>query len=260
MNRTHRATESLDVDSALARLPQRIEWMPVLLERIRRRTNLPSAARVLDLGAAQGLNLIAVTKAGHEAYGVEPSTQAIEVGGELARHVGVTTTIVEGVAEAIPFPAESFDLVLAQAVLEHVTNPRTVLQEAHRVLRAGGAFYFYTTNVLCPRQSEIRGFPLFPWYPRRAKHAIMRWASARRPELIGHTQTPAYHWFTPWWVRRAAAEAGFRRTYDHWDLKLDDRHYLTDHQRMIVRAVHSTRLTRAIGDVFVPSLAFLLVK
>lgn len=41
----------------------------------------------------------------------------------------------------LPFPADTFDLVLSQAVIEHVTDPQRYADEIIRVLRPGGLVY-----------------------------------------------------------------------------------------------------------------------
>jgi ubiquinone/menaquinone biosynthesis C-methylase UbiE len=46
-----------------------------------------------------------------------------------------------GVTEALPFAADSFDVVVVYSVLHHFVDLPTVAAEARRVLRAGGAFY-----------------------------------------------------------------------------------------------------------------------
>lgn len=48
---------------------------------------------------------------------------------------------VQADALALPFPADTFDLVLSQAVIEHVTNPQRYADEIVRVLRPGGHVY-----------------------------------------------------------------------------------------------------------------------
>jgi SAM-dependent methyltransferase len=47
-------------------------------------------------------------------------------------------------AHDIPFEDESFDGVIAQAVLEHVVNPYRCVDEMHRVLKHGGLIYAET--------------------------------------------------------------------------------------------------------------------
>lgn len=41
----------------------------------------------------------------------------------------------------LPFRDDCFDLVLSQAVLEHVVDPQRYVDEVFRVLRPGGTFY-----------------------------------------------------------------------------------------------------------------------
>ncbi len=65
-------------------------------------------------------------------YGLDPSEEALRI----ARKRGVK--IVKGVAEALPFPPEYFDLVLFITSLEFVSHPRKALKEAWRVLKDNG--------------------------------------------------------------------------------------------------------------------------
>src|SRR5437879_6263401 len=47
---------------------------------------------------------------------------------------------------ALPFANESFDLVTANMVVEHLDAPDTQFAEVHRVLCPGGRFLFHTPN------------------------------------------------------------------------------------------------------------------
>ena len=53
---------------------------------------------------------------------------------------------VQSSADALPFGAQSFDVVSANMVMEHVDRPAIVLRELKRVLRPGGALVFHTPN------------------------------------------------------------------------------------------------------------------
>ena len=49
--------------------------------------------------------------------------------------------------ERFPWPTETFDLVIASEVLEHLLDPDHALEEVHRVLRRGGIFLVTTPNL-----------------------------------------------------------------------------------------------------------------
>lgn len=67
-------------------------------------------------------------------------------------------------AEALAFPADTFDVVTAIEVLEHVSDVERTLAEVHRVLRPGGRFGLTTPNRLFPIESH--GFQIRDrWYP-----------------------------------------------------------------------------------------------
>ncbi|MCX6794942.1 MAG: methyltransferase domain-containing protein [Candidatus Falkowbacteria bacterium] len=50
----------------------------------------------------------------------------------------------------LPFPAESFNLIFHQDVIEHVEKPFLFLSEQYRVLRKGGTLIFGTPNLFRP--------------------------------------------------------------------------------------------------------------
>lgn len=252
------ASEKRDIDQALDAVERAEAYIPTLLGRLRRHMTIEPGASVLDIGAAQGAYLTALTRAGFEARGVEPWQPAIETSRELAAQTGVETDISHGRGESLPFADASFDLALAVSVMEHVDDPEHVFREVARVLRPGGGFYFYTSTRLSPRQAEIAGFPLFPWYPDRLRRRIMHWAIENRPHLVGGTQQPAYHWFMPAKVRRSLAAAGFSRTVDFWHLMDEDA--LTGAKRAMILAARRSRLVEYSGYFAGAPCAFLAVK
>lgn len=54
---------------------------------------------------------------------------------------------IKGDASALPLRARSFDLVTANMVVEHLTDPVQQFIEVARVLKPGGRFLFHTMNV-----------------------------------------------------------------------------------------------------------------
>jgi len=258
MARQCKAAESCSLEEALARLPRAEDHARSMLPRLMLLGGLPGGARILDVGAAQGRFLVGCAKMGFQAVGVEPWDEALAVAPRLAEHQGVSIEVVKGYAEELPFEDEQFDLVHASSVLEHVRDAQACFAEAYRVLKPGGLLWFGTASSMCPRQSEIRGFPAFGWYPNRLKLRIMKWAMENKPHLIGHTEMPAIHWFTPWKARRMLRQAGFSRVYDRWDMPiLPGERKL---KRLGYAIIRSTFLTKCLADMLKPGCAYTGVK
>jgi ubiquinone/menaquinone biosynthesis C-methylase UbiE len=63
----------------------------------------------------------------------------------LVKH-GTIAARVCGIADALPFSDESFNLVTANMVVEHLDNPVVQFAEINRVLKPNGIFVFHTVN------------------------------------------------------------------------------------------------------------------
>lgn len=213
-----RATEHRGLDWARGRLPLERRALEALLTRISRVRFLHVDIGTLDIGCGCGTLLVAMAERGMKAFGVDASQAATATARRLATEAGVKAPIAVGEGEGLPCRDGQFDLVIARSVLEHAADPHRVAAEAFRVLRAGGVLYAHTTNVLCPRQNEIRGYPCFSWYPGGLKRRLIIHAREHRPDRIGGTEHPALHWFTPGRVRRLFAAAGFRQVLDRWQV------------------------------------------
>jgi ubiquinone/menaquinone biosynthesis C-methylase UbiE len=224
MKRKHEyiATVQRSFDEILEDLPRKEKWARAVLARVDRVVPLPENARMLDVGAASGSFVAACTRLGYRCEGIEPSERARAEAVRLGEHLGVPVHVTVGTAEAIPYEDGTFDLVHASNVIEHVTGVDRAFAEAYRVLKPGGVFWFTAASSMCPYQDEIRGFPLFGWYPGPLKRRIMNWAVKNRPHLVGHSEAPAVNWFTPRRARTLLEKQGFRRVYDRWDLRGGD--------------------------------------
>lgn len=96
--------------------------------------------RLLDVGCGAGTFLEASARAGWEATGVEVSRTAAE-------HVsGRGFEVFCGELEKAGYPDEHFDVVILSEVLEHVPDPRALLEASARVLRSGGLLWGTTPH------------------------------------------------------------------------------------------------------------------
>jgi 2-polyprenyl-3-methyl-5-hydroxy-6-metoxy-1,4-benzoquinol methylase len=99
--------------------------------------------RILDLGCGSGLNVWLYQQAGWDAIGVEPADAAAAI----ARSMGLRA--YTGTLEEVRFPPSYFDVVTMYQVLEHIANPRAVLEECHRILKPGGRLLVSVPNIEC---------------------------------------------------------------------------------------------------------------
>jgi SAM-dependent methyltransferase len=88
--------------------------------------------RILDVGCGTGANLEMLSRFG-EAEGIDVSYDALN----FCRERGLQN-VKWGEAARLPFESETFDLVTAFDVVEHLDDDVGGLKEMHRVLRRGG--------------------------------------------------------------------------------------------------------------------------
>ncbi|MEE8331426.1 MAG: bifunctional 2-polyprenyl-6-hydroxyphenol methylase/3-demethylubiquinol 3-O-methyltransferase UbiG [Acidimicrobiia bacterium] len=112
------------------------------IERVLARHDTPAGAAVLDIGCGGGLLAEAIADLGFPVTGIDRSQASVAAGHDRARNV----RYVVGDAGRLPFADDSFDVVTAMEVLEHVADPAAVVAEAGRILKPGGLFFFAGPN------------------------------------------------------------------------------------------------------------------
>lgn len=103
---------------------------------------LARGARVLEIGAGTGAMLHALRERGMMAEGVELREDLIE---EARRWYG-SLPLQKVTGTALPFPNETFDVVVSFDVFEHIADSDAHLDEVRRVLRGGGVYLIQTPN------------------------------------------------------------------------------------------------------------------
>ncbi|MFL5892558.1 MAG: class I SAM-dependent methyltransferase [Solirubrobacterales bacterium] len=169
----------------------------------------------LEIGSGTGyfsLNLLQLG-AIERLVATDISPEMLATLSATAKRLGLSAGTRVADAETLPFPDESFDLVLGHAVLHHLPDLDGALAEFHRVLRPGGAIAF------CGEPSRY-GDLLAALPKRGALLAAPLWrfalgASARKPEGEangdGHKLEPEVdvHAFAPARLDGMLGNAGF---------------------------------------------------
>jgi SAM-dependent methyltransferase len=96
----------------------------------------------LDLGCSSGLYARTLAAAGAQVHALDTSRAFLLEAGRRAAAEGLTLTLVQGDAHALPYRPASFDLVALGATLNELAQPERAVAEIGRVLRPGGRAWF----------------------------------------------------------------------------------------------------------------------
>ena len=151
-----RTTDDTDIDhpwvATLYEALTPIEW---LFRPHREYLAADLSGRVLDLGAGTGRMfepVLEATAAGDSAddnsgpveyHAIEPDPNMRRRATRCARDIGMAVDLRDARAEALPYPDDSFDVVLSSVVFCTIQDPDAALEEVARVLRPDGEFRFF---------------------------------------------------------------------------------------------------------------------
>ena len=139
-------------------------------------SGVPTTGRdLLDIGCGDGIISLGLLRRGGFATVTGMDIVPTDTGfldHEAERHgerpVGPhdALTFVQSAPDTAPFPDQSFDLATAWSVFEHVTEPRPLLRDVHRVLRPGGVLFIQ----VWPLWFSEHGSHLWPFFDESFVH------------------------------------------------------------------------------------------
>lgn len=159
--------------------------------------HLTAGQRLLDVGCGPGTITLDLAErvAPGEVVGIDNAADVIATAHDNRAQRGADTervTFRVGDVYAIDEPDDSFDVVYAHQVLQHLSDPRAALREMRRVCRPGG--------VVAVRDSDYAGFVWAPLDPR-----LDRWLALYHEIARGNGAEPDAGRFLLTW----ALDAGF---------------------------------------------------
>lgn len=131
--------------------------------------------RILENGCGVGLYLEPLASQGGIVIGLEVDQERAR---EARQRMGL---IVAGIGEQLPFPSDTFDLILSHEVLEHVLDDHAAVGEMVRTLKPGGRMLIFVPNRGYPFETHgiywrgkyyFGNVPLVNYLPRRLRDRL----------------------------------------------------------------------------------------
>jgi SAM-dependent methyltransferase len=143
-------------------------------------------ARVLEVGCGNGAMLNLLAQKGIDAVGVDASSSGVA----LCQDRGLHAQCLDISTDGLPFPDDSFDVVISLETFEHLMNPHYALMETRRVLRLGGRFICSVPNprtghpYLYPGLFEYANFRSFLLQNNFLIERVAPWQWAPRESIL----------------------------------------------------------------------------
>lgn len=112
---------------------------------------------VVDLGCGTGYFSAWLANRGARPVGVDPTPAQLATARAMQQEFGLDFPLVEAVAENVPLPDASFDLVLSEYGASIWADPFRWIPEASRLLRRGGRLVFLRNATVSVLTMDLEG-------------------------------------------------------------------------------------------------------
>ena len=157
---------------------------------------LQPGQRLLDVGCGPGTVTSGLARAVAPGLvtGLDAAPDVLATAREHASEMGLANLeFVEGDVYALDYPDDTFDIVYANQLLQHLSDPVAALREMRRVLRPGG--------LLAVRDADYATMQPHPKFPE-----FERWNALYHAVAYANRAEPDAGRFLPSWARAAGFE------------------------------------------------------
>jgi SAM-dependent methyltransferase len=168
-----------------------------------------SGKTVLELGCSSGYLLAALLERERfRALGADTDAQALARGHAA---YGGRIVFLPSTPSSIPLPDGSVDVIYTVDTVEHLSQPRDIFADCHRILRPGGMLLSHFTPWFGPWGSHLEDIISFPW--AHVVFSMDTLLNVAADLYDSEDYVPACYWFD--------SETGARRPnpyveHEHW--------------------------------------------
>ena len=172
MNRywSHRSESYSDMNRSQFRDERRLSWERAIFDGIDESRRL----KILDIGTGPGFFAILCALRGHDVTAVDMNADMLDHAQKNAAAAGAHVQFLQ-VGHILPFPPESFDLIICRDVTWTLTDPEVQMKAWAALLRPDGVlryfdaewyYYLKTPEARAKRLQENAGNSSGHWYAR----------------------------------------------------------------------------------------------
>lgn len=130
---------------------------------------------ILDVGCGIGIYVRKFRNFSEHVHGIDLDTERVAAGARDLPNLQVCAS------EHLPYPDNTFDVVVLNEVIEHVTDDQKTIAECLRVLQPGGKvvifapnrrYFFETHGIYLGKRYIFRLIPFVNWLPDRLRQAF----------------------------------------------------------------------------------------
>ncbi|ATW27602.1 class I SAM-dependent methyltransferase [Candidatus Formimonas warabiya] len=102
--------------------------------------------KALDVGTGPGFFAILLADLGYEVTALDAAENMLEEARENIKHAGFRATFFKGDAQKVPYPENTFDLIVSRNLTWTLPQPLDTYQEWFRLLKKGGRVLVFDAN------------------------------------------------------------------------------------------------------------------
>ena len=218
--------------------------------------------RVLDAGCGTGYGSAELAQSAADVTGVDIAADAIEYAKTNYPIPGLR--FIESSCTAVPFPPESFDVLVAFEVIEHLSDHRAFLDECARLLTREGLFIVSSPNKRYYAKTRAETGPN-PYHEHEFEaaefvHELERVFPNVRLLLQNRVESFAFHPAVSFWPAEARIDGGGGNAEDaHFFIALGSRAELPEPKSFVYvpkaanmlleRELHVEALERQLAEI-----------